>query len=155
MLTKKQIYAKKRYAENREYIIAQATAYHYKNRERINKRKAEKRRERGEARGEYRPRGYIYTNHKANKREIIERYGGVCVCCGEDNIGFLTIDHIENDGHSYRNGTGKTRLKGSQLYSYLKKENYPSNVQVLCFNCNIGRHNNSGICPHKGEKANG
>lgn len=32
------------------------------------------------------------------KREVLKVYGGVCSCCGENRIEFLTIDHVNNDG---------------------------------------------------------
>ena len=150
-LTKKQAYGKKRYKENRERLLSQANNYHFKNREIINKRRAEKRRERGEAVSEYRPRPRGETALYCTKQEVIQKYGGYCVCCFESHFVLLTIDHINNDGHTFKNG--KTRMKGIQLYKYLKKENFPLNVQVLCFNCNIGKYNNGGICPHKGEKS--
>lgn len=36
------------------------------------------------------------------KHEVIEKYGGKCLCCGEEQILFLTIDHKNNDGHEDR-----------------------------------------------------
>jgi hypothetical protein len=73
-------------------------------------------------------------------------YGGPwCACCGEDCMKLLTLDHINNDGHLDRkkNGTG-----GANLYQRLKRQGYPPGFQVLCFNCNWGRHANGGVCPH-------
>lgn len=32
---------------------------------------------------------------------------------------------------------------------WLKDNKYPKGFQVLCTNCNTGRHRNGGICPHK------
>jgi len=40
---------------------------------------------------------------------VIKRYGGVCVCCGEAEPKFLTMDHVENNGQHMRknvHGTG-------------------------------------------------
>lgn len=146
---KKKEWAKEYYKKNKARSIAYATEYHFKNRETINKRKAEKRREVAMLRPyKERPRSTIKLPF-CTKQEVIEKYGGLCVCCGEAHLRLLTIDHINNDGHAFKQG--KTRLKGSPLYGYLKKEGFPLNVQVLCFNCNIGRHNNGGVCPHKGE----
>jgi len=75
-------------------------------------------------------------------------YGGdppKCACCGESNMGFLTIDHINDDGHLDGRGS-----RTSLLYSYLQRNNYPPlPLQVLCANCNCGRAWNGGICPHK------
>lgn len=86
------------------------------------------------------------------KKEVMMHYGSRCVCCPEDNLMLLTIDHIENDGHTFKGKKGKLRLKGTGLYLYLKKKKYPKNVQILCFNCNIGRQNNGGVCPHQSHK---
>lgn len=82
---------------------------------------------------------------------VFVAYGGpVCSCCGEDIVEFLTIDHIENDGASHRRKIGQT-----SLYRWLKKNHFPSGYQVLCMNCNWGKHICGGICPHKLEKYNG
>lgn len=69
------------------------------------------------------------------KIELVGAYGNKCACCGETNIGFLTIDHINNDGY-------KEKHHGVFLYRRLKKENWPDYVRLLCFNCNCGRHFN-------------
>lgn len=77
------------------------------------------------------------------KKEIIEQYGGKCVCCGESEILFLTIDHVNNDGYLLR------KIETTQIYSFLKKNNFPKDsYQLLCFNCNLGKHYNGGRCPH-------
>jgi hypothetical protein len=90
---------------------------------------------------------YQQRLRERTKREVFEAYGGViCACCGEDNIGFLTIDHINNDGGGRNRGPSQN---GSMLYHRLKKEGYPPGYQVLCYNCNIGRAHNDGVCPHK------
>lgn len=79
-----------------------------------------------------------------NKEKVIKFYGGVCVCCGESNIGFLTIDHINNDGAKQR------ALPGNRsTYVRAIRDNYPDDLQVMCWNCNCGRHWNGGVCPHK------
>lgn len=66
----------------------------------------------------------------------------VCNCCNENNIDKLTIDHI--------NGGGRKHIKevGNKIYRWTKKNNFPQGYQVLCFNCNLGKHNKS-LCPHK------
>lgn len=76
--------------------------------------------------------------------EVIDAYGGpICVCCGEKERKFLCIDHVNNDGSSHRK-----EVQGGMLYNWLKKNNYPKGFQVLCCNCNFGKHLNGGICPH-------
>lgn len=82
-------------------------------------------------------------NHKAVRDEVLSRYGGRCVCCEESEHGFLTIDHVNNDGAEHR------KLVGASGISYwLKANNYPDGFQILCMNCNWGKHHNGGVCPH-------
>lgn len=74
-------------------------------------------------------------------------YGGYrCVCCGESEKLFLSIDHINGGGHQHRKS-----LKNGHFYEWLQKQNYPTGYQVLCMNCNTGRHRNGGTCPHQVE----
>lgn len=69
-------------------------------------------------------------------------YGGVCSCCGEDDWRFLTIDHV--------NGLqGEKRVWTGTLYKLLRDLGYPPSYALLCFNCNIGRARNGGVCPHQ------
>lgn len=74
----------------------------------------------------------------------ISAYGGICACCRESNRLFLSIDHINNDGNVHR----KT-LRTKMLYRWLIKNSFPAGFQILCFNCNLGKHRNGGYCPHK------
>lgn len=80
------------------------------------------------------------------KEEAINHYGGKCACCGEDEMLFLSIDHIRNDGAEDRR---KHPARGYAYFRRIVKENDFSKFQVLCFNCNMGRFFNGGICPHK------
>lgn len=79
------------------------------------------------------------------RKTVYDHYGNKCICCGESNYLFLTIDHINNDG-------GKHRLAGvyggATTYNYIIKNNFPTDLQILCWNCNCGRQRNKGICPH-------
>jgi len=76
------------------------------------------------------------------KHEVIKKYGGQCSCCGEKEIMFLTIDHINNDGY-------KDEDKNKSFYYVLRKNPIREDLQVMCFNCNCGKAQNNGICPHK------
>lgn len=78
------------------------------------------------------------------KNIVIEKYGGLCNCCGESQILFLTIDHINNDEHLERGEKYSTL----SFYLKLKREKIRNDIQVLCFNCNLGKSINNGICPH-------
>ena len=79
-------------------------------------------------------------------------YGGYkCACCGEMEPKFLTLDHVFNNGAEHRRSLGYTKGngRGGNLVTWLKKHRYPAGFQVLCMNCNFGKHTNKGICPHK------
>lgn len=69
------------------------------------------------------------------KTEVLTRYGKgelKCVMCGYSDIRALCIDHIAGDGKYYL-----PKLSGRALYRELKKGNFPSGYQTLCFNCNF------------------
>ncbi len=88
------------------------------------------------------------------RHEAIMAYGGYrCACCGETEPMFLSIDHIFNDGAEHRRSLGYDDGNGkggsSATISWLKRNNYPAGFQVLCMNCNMGKHRNGGTCPHK------
>src|ERR1035438_5089999 len=79
------------------------------------------------------------------KAEVMGHYSKAkCACCGELDIHFLTIDHINGGGCEQRRQMGK----GATIYSWLKNHNYPSGYQVLCYNCNCAK-GHYGECPHK------
>jgi len=81
-----------------------------------------------------------------NRTAIYNAYGNKCKCCGEDNPLFLTVDHVNSDGHLERKQGKYT--SGSQFYNYVVKQGFPENYQLLCYNCNMGRARNMGVCPH-------
>ena len=91
---------------------------------------------------------YLKTRRRRIKREVFEAYGGCCcLCCGENHIEFLSIDHIEGNGAAHRRSLGKQYGPGARFYSWLKREGYPPGFRVLCMNCNaaLGWF---GYCPH-------
>ena len=75
--------------------------------------------------------------------EVLDMYGGKCVCCGETETAFLTLDHINNDGAAHRR-MGKT---GPALYTLVKNKR-PTDIQILCYNCNCAK-GHYGMCPHE------
>lgn len=83
--------------------------------------------------------------HQEQKREAMEAYGGRCACCGESELVFLAIDHIDNDGAEHRRESGMG--KGPRAYRWLRDREYPSGFQVLCHNCNYAK--SRGVCPHQ------
>ncbi len=79
-------------------------------------------------------KNYHGKMNRENKKTVIDRYGGKCVCCGETYLEFLTIDHINGNGcrDRLKNGGGG----GSKTYKWLIKNNFPPGFRTLCFNCN-------------------
>ena len=82
------------------------------------------------------------------KIQTMTVYGdGSCACCGERNLGFLTLDHITPLGNRAE------RLEsGLWYYGRLRRDGWPSkdNLRVLCYNCNCARQfAGNGVCPHK------
>lgn len=66
-----------------------------------------------------------------------------CSCCRENTLQFLAIDHVNGGGNKHRK-----EIKGAaNIYSWLKRKNYPEGFQVLCHNCNLAK-GYYGKCPH-------
>lgn len=95
--------------------------------------------------------------YKDVKQEMIDAYGGKCVCCGENRPEFLTIDHISDNGRMERD---KYLKYGSSFYHLLRKRGFPSvwtdsdgtvyEYALSCYNCNCAR-GTYGYCPHSKE----
>lgn len=81
--------------------------------------------------------------------QVFAAYGGyICTCCGEDEPMFLSIDHIDNNGAEERR-SGLYSGSGYGFYRWLRKSGFPPGYQVLCMNCQVGKHKNGGVCPHQ------
>lgn len=81
------------------------------------------------------------------KTQVVEAYGGCCSCCGQKEIGFLTVEHANKNGIEHRKVIGN-------FYKWIVQNNFPKDegLSILCMNCNwIER--NGRICPHR-EKLN-
>lgn len=83
----------------------------------------------------------------AAKDAVYKAYGGYkCACCGETEPKFLSVDHVRNDGADHKR---KHNLRtGEQMYRWLIRNNFPEGFQILCMNCQWGKRNNHGVCPH-------
>lgn len=80
------------------------------------------------------------------KKEIIDNYGGKCICCQRDHWLFLTIDHINGGGNIHRKSLG-FNSGGGNFYQWLKNNNFPQlDYQLLCHNCNLTK-GHQGFCP--------
>jgi len=130
-------YAHNYYLKNKEKIL-----------ERTNKRYKDKHNEIMEYERKRAKKHSIDNKKRQLKRKkiVFDYYGGKCVCCGESNYAFLSIDHIDNDGKQHRQEIGFS------IYPWLIKHNFPTNkrLQILCFNCNLAKQF-FGECPHKKE----
>lgn len=100
---------------------------------------------------------YKRTRTQREKDLVFAAYGGYrCNCCGETEPKFLSIDHINNDGAEHKRQLNLTKNKhrndrtnGSNWYQTIIRLGFPPIFQILCMNCNCGKHRNGGVCPHK------
>lgn len=84
------------------------------------------------------------------REDVLIYYGNgkaICACCGETELAFLSIDHINGGGVAERKKVSNGRA-GGVFYSWLKKNSFPTGYQVLCHNCNQAK-GAYGVCPHK------
>lgn len=84
--------------------------------------------------------------------EALEHYseGKVeCACCGEKGLVFLSIDHIKGNGSEERRKIDPKGKRGGNGFVYwLKKNGWPKGYQILCYNCNFAKRQNTQ-CPHQ------
>lgn len=96
------------------------------------------------------PDYYVKWQQKYRARvraDVLAAYGGACACCGLNEPAFLTIDHTKNDGKKHR---AQNKNGWLSIYDWLWKNGCPKDgYELACFNCNLGRAKNKGICPHK------
>lgn len=94
------------------------------------------------------------TRHRHKLRtDAMAAYGGKCACCGEDEIEFLVLDHVNHDGGLHREQLKETLSGKAQggvtLYQHLKNLGWPDEgLQTLCANCNGAKRSDSN-CPHQ------
>ena len=94
----------------------------------------------------------IYKKVRDKARlDVFTYYGGgkaQCTCCGETEIKFLCLDHINDDGKKHRAELKKIGVSnGTGFYRYLRRSGFPAGLQTLCHNCNMAKR--YGACPHK------
>lgn len=78
------------------------------------------------------------------KLEGIKKYGGKCSCCGEEQIEFLTLEHLKG-----RRKDTDVPYKAKKAWLRLKTLNWPKEgYTILCFNCNCAK-GIYGKCPHQ------
>lgn len=97
---------------------------------------------------------YRNKHHADLKAQVFTHYapGGKlqCACCGEAEPSFIQLDHLRNDGNEHRKRLGS--LSSERLYRDIINRGFPPDFQLLCANCNIGKHKNGGTCPHQNPK---
>lgn len=82
------------------------------------------------------------------KLDVFMNLGGSCACCGEGDLRFLTIDHLNQGGAEHRRQVGGNT---SKVYADIRKQGYPRDkFQVLCWNCHMALRYGD-VCPHKEE----
>jgi hypothetical protein len=78
------------------------------------------------------------------KLDMIEALGSKCNCCSEANPYFLSLDHVKNNGHEYRE-----KYNEQQIYRLARREGWPKDrYALLCMNCNFAK-GHFKECPHK------
>jgi len=147
---------KEYYEKNKEKVLGRNKKYRDSHREQYNKYKQEWRKRHPEA-----ARESVRKDHEKHKDKYQERRRALglsrkiealfyysdghmkCACCGESMIEFLSIDHVFGGGHRHLKET-----KAGSIYQWLRRADYPSGFQVLCYNCNCSK-GFFGECPHE------
>jgi len=127
---------------DRERLRKYEHNYREKHREKYNEKSRNYQRRKWKERPEM-ARKYQNEYRQKVRENLVMAYGGKCVCCGETEMKFLALDHINNDGSKQRKKIGT----GIQMYLYIKR-NMPNDIQVLCHNCNLAK-SYYGKCPHE------
>ena len=99
----------------------------------------------------YRDSYYYECKSCSRRRTIVAKFTAflrlgskICMLCGADDLDFLNVDHVHNDG-KYDRGTDGS---ASKLYRKINNGLVDlSRFQVLCFNCNIKKHVTKSMTP--------
>lgn len=83
----------------------------------------------------------LRLSNRNTKQKVLDHYGQKCNCkcgCNVTRFNHLTIDHVNNDGHIHR------AKVGFSIYRWIVKNNFPDDLQVLCWNCNCAKQQYGG-----------
>lgn len=101
------------------------------------------------------PKSYEKNKLLKKKRDeelrllVLTHYGGKCVCCGETEIRFLEVDHINGGGCKERKALfGNEHTSGSTFFRWIIRNKFPIRYQVMCSNCNMAKKGSKvQFCP--------
>lgn len=82
-----------------------------------------------------------------DRAAAFEAYGNKCACCGESELAFLAIDHVDDGGNTHRRDVVRSK-SSPNFVAWLRRNGFPAGFQILCFNCNQAK-SALGICPHQ------
>lgn len=91
-----------------------------------------------------------YKRHEKLKKQVFAAYGNICECCKESDLHFLTLDHISGFVPEEHKKNGR-RMSGTEFLYFLRRENFPAGIRILCWNCNCS-YGYYGFCPHQPHK---
>lgn len=60
---------------------------------------------------------YLREYTKRLRLQLINNYGGICTCCGESNVYFLTIDHVNGGGNKHRKTVNRSSKSSTDYLS--------------------------------------
>ncbi len=90
-------------------------------------------------------KGGVREWRRALKKEVFSHYSsGVprCLLCGEKDLRFLCLDHVNGDGADHRRKNPS--MKGNP-YLWARRNGFPPIFRVLCHNCNVLEHHIPGV----------
>lgn len=110
-----------RYLKNKKQIIERSSEYAAKNKDKCS--------------------AWAKKTRNKLKHEVFSYYcqGDPKCYCGETDLSLLVIDHINGGGNKHRREIGVSG--GYVFYQWIKKNNFPDEFQVLCYNCNFKKKN--------------
>lgn len=86
---------------------------------------------------------------KGHVRRTVRAYlGNKCVCCGETEQEFLSVDHVRNNGAKHRREKGREAWMW-EVWKAIKDKRIVTEYALMCFNCNFSKHFGKGVCAHK------
>jgi len=119
----RRLYERERYKKKKGVILEQNRRYQKANRDKMNE--------------------YSRKFRTERRERVLAHYGKECACCGEKEMSFLAIDHIDGGGREHKRNLGHLHI-----YTWLIRNDFPTGFQTLCHNCNYAKHI-YGHCPHQ------